>query len=246
MYPKGRSHEMKHWTEDSLMNASLGELAHAREAELRAHVAECAACREAFDHAKSISAALDSGLNSLVAGAPSASFESRLRTRLAAEPAPARISQFWAAWVPATAAAFALASALLIAVHVSSVRNRPAPAISPTSQASANPSAPDRPSAASASVSSTVAMARPSLQATSRRITRPTRPEVLVEPGQLEAALQFADAIRTGSVNASQLVVINEELSKPLEIKELQIPPLEDPRVNSNQSPKSAEDSSSR
>jgi len=244
MHPKGRAHKMKHWTEHSLMDAVLGELTTAREAELRAHVAECAACREAFAHAKVARAAVDEGMKELVSGEPSANFESRLRARLAAEPAPGRIHQFWPAWAPATAAAFALASTLLIAAHVSSVRNRPAPAISPISQASANPSVPDRPSGAS--MSSTVAMARRSLQATSRRIKHRAGLEVLVEPGQLEAALQFADAIRTGSVNALQLVVINEELSKPLEIKELQIPPLGELRGESNPSPGSAEDSSSK
>jgi anti-sigma factor RsiW len=237
---------MKHWPNDSLMNAALGELTPAREAELRAHVEECAACREAFDHAESVSAALDGGLNSLVSGAPSANFESRLRTRLAAEPAPARISQFWPAWGPAMAAAFVVV-ALFLSVLISHLPRR----ASPPQEAHVADKTPAPPVVRAATPVTPSLPAVPPHSRVAHYAVRatpapPAEPEVLVEPGQLAAALQFADAIRTGSVNASQLVVINEELSKPLAIKELQIAPLEKPHVDSNQSPKSAEDSSSR
>ena len=222
---------MRHWTEDSLMNAVLGEITTAREAELRAHVAECAACREAFAHAKVARAAVDEGMKELVSGEPSANFESRLRARLAAEPAPGRIHQFWPAWAPATAAAFVVV-ALFLFVQISHLPRRANPPqeahvadkkAKPPLARAINPASPSQ---------RTAPLHSPVQHTARATLARPAGPEVLVEPGQLEAALQFADEVRSGHVDGEKLLAAEESANAPLEIKPLEVVSLMPPQFD--------------
>ena len=54
-------------------------------------------------------------------------------------------------------------------------------------------------------------------------------PEVLVEPGQLEGAMQLADALRSGRIDGAKLIAAERQLYAPLEIKPLEIVPLSPP-----------------
>ncbi len=241
-----------------MTDASLGALAPGREPDLLAHAAECEACREAYQHARELAAMVDRGIESLVAGEPSQQFLPRLRARLAQEPAPARFH--WAAWgavAPAPArrlapggfrrlpvlatGALVLGVLVLVMLARSPRHNNPNPGVSV-----ANQSEPSPPQAVAMKPPSQLTAAEPPRVARAHRAGRPAashsrEPEVLVEPGQLEAALQFADAVRSGRVNAVQLVAADEESSKPLEIK-----PLEELQTDTNHPPQSSEDSSSR
>jgi len=62
-----------------------------------------------------------------------------------------------------------------------------------------------------------------------------------VPPGQFEAVMQFADAIRSGRIDGKQLLAAEQETDKPLKIKPLEIAPLVEP--SSDISPKQPADS---
>ena len=62
---------------DWLSDAALGALDPKREAELRAHVAGCEACRAALESEQALFAAMDAGLESSVASEPSPAFVAR-------------------------------------------------------------------------------------------------------------------------------------------------------------------------
>jgi len=218
---------------DWLTDAALGELAVGREPELLAHAAECDACREAYRHAREVSAfadQIDRGVESLVSGEPSPHFNSRLRARIAGDEAsPWRIT--WHAWTPIAAGLVALA--ILLVAFVSrtprtnppSVADKPNVTIGPSH--TTNPPAP--PPVISAANRPTVATS-PSRDHGVKRAKSHRGPEVLVEPGQLAATIQFADALRSGRIDGPKLLAAQQRLDAPLEIKPLEIAPLSPPQ----------------
>ena len=222
---------MKDW----IGEAALGELAPARERELLAHAQECGECREAYQDARALRAFVDRCVASLVSGPPSPQFEARLRTRLAAEPAPRRSWQLWPAWVHATAGAFAVAALLLVALlwhsprpanpnTTAPVANRvqPSPATAPPAPEPAlalNPRAPLAQSSSSRHEHASNQVRRIAQRAPARAAA----PEVLVEPGQFAAIEAYAEATRTGRVDGKEILADQEKMRRPLEIKPIEI-----------------------
>jgi hypothetical protein len=96
------------WIEE----AALGTLGAARLAQLKAHLAACVECRQAFETEKGLLAAIDQGMAARVTGSPSAQFAAGVRMRLAQQQAAQRRSWWRTAWSPAFALA-ALAVVLL-------------------------------------------------------------------------------------------------------------------------------------
>ncbi|HKS80495.1 MAG TPA: zf-HC2 domain-containing protein [Candidatus Acidoferrales bacterium] len=223
---------LKNWMAD----AALGALSPEREADLRAHIEECAACREAFDEARATFSAIDRGIESLVNGAPSAQFEVRLRARLAAEPAPRRFWQLWPAWVPATAGAFAVAGLLLVALLWHSPRpasrNTTPPVANRVQPNHATPPAPEPALALNPPASLTPVppprhehAGSPARRVAQRAPAHPAEPEVLVEPGQFAAIVQYSEALASGAIKGDQVIAAGRAMEKPLEIKLLEIKP---------------------
>lgn len=213
--------------EDWLTDASLGELASVRKAELRAHAAECQQCREAYNRARELSVfaeQIDRGIESLVAGEPSPHFHSRLRARIAEESAPAHVN--WRAWTPVAASAIALAI-LLVAVALRSPRvNAPYVAKNtPAPSASAQTSNPPT-QAVSAGENSRSRPLHSHNQPVNVRAKPHAEPKVLVEPGQLAAIMQYADAVHASHVDGEKLLAAQQQANAPLEIKPIEIVPL--------------------
>ena len=223
-----------------LTDAAVGMVAADDERELLAHVRECASCREAYQHARELANFVDRGLESLVAGEPSAQFGSRLRARIAKERSAARTN--WFTWRPA-AAALALA-ALIAAVVLLRTPQRRMPQVIPVR------TAPDvaRSSKLPASEPLTKtqishAQAEPAARVGLRRQFAASRvpalrgfvqrePEVLVPPGQLQLLVQFASDIRSGRIDGKQLIAADAQVRKPLNIAPLAIAPLRKPDVD--------------
>jgi hypothetical protein len=212
---------------------ALGELTPKSELELLAHVAECGACREAYDRAKAVRSLVDSGVETLVAGEPSPQFMTRLRGRIAAEPVPERWS--WDAWriweqasrQPLSYAAGAVALATIVAVLVMGLPRRH---ISAPSVAEVPPTISVSPSVAANSPKTSVIPEQPrkklaSIPAPSPRTQR--EPEVLVPKGELLAVVRFYEAVHGTPVNSEQLYAAQQEPQKPLELKPIEITPLE-------------------
>ena len=212
---------------------ALGELNPKSELELLAHVAECEACREAYDHAKAVRSLVDRGVETLVAREPSPQFVTRLRARIADEPAPKRWSwDAWRIWEQATQrrlsyAAGAVVLATILAVLVMGLQRGHVSAptvVEVTPRTSASPSVatnspktfaiPEQPRKKLASV-----------PAPSPRIQR--EPEVLVPKGELLAVAQFYEAVHRTPVQSEQLYAAEQEPQKLVELKPIEITPLE-------------------
>lgn len=218
---------------DRITALALGELHPKRELELLAHAGECDACREAYEHAARVRDGVERGVESLVAGEPSPHFAARLRARIAAEPAPARMP--WLKWTPVAAATLALAALLAaLMLRIQEPRHSIAPDVSALAPA-ATPIAPSNPPA-SEPVASVVQVTRPRhtvvrAAAPSPRLAsqEPEIPPVLVPPGQLAAALKLSDALSEKPADGQQLVAAANKAAEPLKINDLSVPPLDKP-----------------
>ena len=203
---------------DRIAGVALGTLPASEDAELVAHLDACDACRAAYRRAGEVATLVDRGVSSLVEGAPSAAFVVRLRARLAEEAAPMRWA--WGTRIAAAAGGFALAGALFLgAIHL--VRGgRPNTVIAWRTSP---------PALRAAGIS---AMPHSPLPIRRARVVRSMRSAhaneslILVDPGQLAAVREFASAVATGRVNGKQLVAGQRKVEQPLEIGNLEIPPL--------------------
>jgi hypothetical protein len=218
---------------ERMSDLALGKLNPKSELELLAHVAECDACRKAYDHAKAVPSLVDRGVETLVAGEPSPQFMTHLRGRIAAEPAPKRWS--WEAlrdWEqvarqPLSYGVGAVALATIMAVLIISLPHRH---ISAPSVAEVPPTISLAPSVAANSPKASAIPEQPrkklaSVPAPSPKIRR--EPEVLVPKGELLAVVRFYEAVHSTPVDSEQLYAAQEEPQKPLELKPIEIAPLE-------------------
>jgi len=218
----------------SMTDAALGVLPPGEERELCAHAKVCADCRGKWDAARALAAAVDGGVASLVAGEPSPEFQTRLRARLADEPVPSAWPFLtWPVW---SAGALAVAAAVLVVLLI-----RWPGRVSTTPEIAANTSAPVENSAAApvepVRAPVPVPVHAPATQtdaprravASTRRDAQPFPFEVLVPKGQLSAAVLLSEAASDGRIDGAQLSAFAELTGKPLEVKALQIAPLENP-----------------
>lgn len=215
---------------DWMRDAALGALAPRRERRLLEHVRECDACRKAYQHTRELAGMVDRGVESLVAGEPSPHFAARLRARIAEEPSPARLA--WLTWKPlaASLAVAALIAAVVLFRGLQRANPRPtAGLVRPEANSNASRPASDlRPRSQGSNEHPRLAVRGPShRQLVARHTPSRREPEVIVQPGQLEAVMQFAAEIRSGHIDGKQVIAANLELDKPLEIKSIEIAPLE-------------------
>jgi len=213
-----------------ITDAALGDLPADREPELLAHTLECAACREALHHARTVHEFVDRGVESLVVGEPSPQFATHLRRRIVQESEQLRSP--WTAWAPIIAGALALAVFLAILVTRRPVHNRSNPSV-----ASAVYPISESPAALAASAPTSQNATRTRSQRNSNRGTRvrpatTALPEIIVPKGQLAAAVQLSAAISSGRADGSQLLAAQREYEKLLEVKPIEIAPIEIPALD--------------
>jgi Putative zinc-finger len=213
---------------------ALGELSPKSELELLAHVGGCEACREAYDYAKAVRTVVDESVEALVAGEPSAQFMTRLRARLAKEPAPSGWN--WDVWkffenqsgerFSYLAGAFVVATILIVAIVGSPRRHVAAPSSLEGLETSFAPPIAAKPANEISNIS--MNPERPRKPSSARLVSSPnSQPEVLVSKGQLLAVAEFYEVTRSSRVNAGQIYAAQEEPQKPLEVKPIEITPLE-------------------
>jgi anti-sigma factor RsiW len=213
-----------------LTDAALGELRAEHETELLAHALECEACREALGHARAVRDFVDRGVESLVAGEPSPRLAAQLRRRIAQECESPRFS--WMAWGPVMAGALALATVLVIMFARRPMHTTSDPSVaSAVSPLSALPAA----SATSGPRSQDAARTpgqRHLEQSALVRTAATALPEIIVPKGQLIAAMRLSVAIDSGQVDGKQLLAAGEQYRTPLEVKPIEIAPLETPALD--------------
>ena len=219
---------------EQMKNFALGKMSPKRELELLAHVAECEWCRETYNHAKAVRALLDDSVEALVAAEPSAQFMTRLRAKLASEPAPSRWN--WDLWrffedqsgerLSYAVGAFVLATILIVAIVGSPRRHIAAPSSVEVLGTSFAP--PIAATPASEISNRSMNPERPRKPSSARLVSSPnSQPEVLVSKGQLLAVAEFYEATRSRRVNAGQIYAAQEAQQKLLEVKPIEITPLE-------------------
>jgi acyl transferase domain-containing protein len=219
---------------ESMLDAASGALLGSLRADFDAHARDCAACREEFQRVQALLRAIDDGVRTSVAVEPSPSLVARVRQQLAAQSAPASARWLRNAWLAAAGACAALAILLLVArtlhrfdqPHV----GQPSSPVAVFSTPSRSPMPPNRrPVVESAR---TVPPRKSALMLTrhsSLRTLRPSAPEpqVIVEPGQMQAILQLVAAMQRGQVDGARLLAGEKKAFAPLEIRPLTIVPLQ-------------------
>ena len=211
-----------------MTSAALGALGARDEAELRAHAAGCGACRREWDAMHSLVAAVDRGVEAMVAGEPSPQFTARLRARIAEEPAPGARAFF--TWPRITMVASAAAAVLLAVLLVRAPERgwQPSPVAVSTPaqiepQMSAKPKATQEPAASAGLAVPHHRIARAQSQPASFSM------EVLVPRGQISAALVLSEGVSAGQIDGAQLSQLAEQSAEPLAVKALVVAPLESP-----------------
>jgi hypothetical protein len=218
-----------------MTDAALGALAPGRAPELLTHAAQCDPCREAYQHAQEVAAFVDRGIASLVSGEPSPHFAARLRARIAVQRAPGRFRLPFVA--PASSQLFAVVTGVLIfAILLFVVAEHPLLHVNPNQAITAANQIPS-PSPQVVAVNPSFQPIAPEPPRASRAhrsiqpaTPRSSEPEVLVQPGQFAAVMQFADALNVGSINGEKLLAAQQPLEKPLEVAPIEIPLLDAPK----------------
>jgi len=201
--------------------------------ELRAHFANCAACRTAFAQEQSLFSSMDEGLRAAANAEVPPSLLPRVRARLADEAAPRRM------WTqPMIFAAASVALALAIFLYVRPYHSRPdnqakrTPQI-PVSEMPATNVRRQNSGPATQMVSSNVNNSRTPGHSTLLRPVASSQPEVLVPPDEREAFFSFVIAVQQhGDVAAALLAPSPKKQDalvtvEPLQIAHLEVKPLE-------------------
>lgn len=222
-----------------MIDATTSSLAKLRRVEFERHLSECAACREEFQRAQTLLQAIDEGVRANVAAAPRPELLVNVRQRIAAQEQHAPIWSRRKAWFAAAGACAALAIFVFAVVTLQrptrDYARRPIPAASQPNLAVA-------PSKRSAGVepAESIPSRKPALVAARRKASRRMRrhakePEVIVEPGQMQAVMQFVAEERKGTINGAAIVKGIQASQKPLQIKPLEFTPLDS--SDENQAP---------
>jgi len=210
------------WLDD----AALGVLPPSCEAELRAHLGACAACRVELERAGRLQTAIRLGIEASLAAELSRDFAARLSRRMAEESSHSRV------WLSGWKIAAAGAVGMLALVGVwRAHRGGPSVETAVRTEAPGNRVQRQGPRLAQPpGAGSRAALAVPRVLAQRHphpvrsTTTRPKEPEVLVPAGQWLTILRFQEAVWSGRVDVSSL---RKESGKPVELEELKIPPLE-------------------
>ncbi len=236
---------------EQMLDATSASLSGALLAAFDAHLCDCAACRDEFRRVQSSVQKIDQTLSVSLTAEPSAQLVANVRKNILqdinAQPHGAAAWRRWSAW--ATAAGVCAAFAILLFVARTShkfnqpVRNSAVAqtSASPNSKLTAHPAL--NPPFDAASLS-------PHLRNPAFRLARHTspraphakavEPEIIVEPGQMQAILQLVAATQRGQSNGANLLNIDKKAVEPLEIKPIVIAPLKIAPLDNEAAPASS------
>lgn len=215
-----------------MLDAAAGDLPARQTDAFVAHIRDCVACGVEFERLRRLTEAIHRGVAAQVAAEPSPEYFADVRRKIAADTAPANAR--WWRWAPAAACAAALV--LATTVWMMWPKSAKPDQVAKTAPASnsrtvASHAALNRASvgavAAAPSHLSSAASIRRVVVRSQPRIER--EPEVLVPPGEAEAVMELAAALRSGKVDGTKLMADLQKVEQPIEIKPLFIAPLASP-----------------
>jgi hypothetical protein len=211
--------------ENQLMDLALDGLLPEREAELREHLRECAACQADFERQRQLVAVMDRGLEQVATAEPSPEILARIRVKIGEQPPPRR---GWSRgrW-PAVAGAMA-AAALLAYLMIPGGEAPLAPTNTPPVATEQEPQPQLAETAPPAAVKSP---RRPIRSAPAAVATHTAQPEVLVPRDQEEAVAWLYRVQQREPKRFDQVMAAVAEQAKasaaPVQVQELQTAPLE-------------------
>ncbi|HEV2340450.1 MAG TPA: hypothetical protein VGS15_01470 [Candidatus Acidoferrales bacterium] len=216
-----------------MTDAATGGLSAPQQTEFELHICECTRCREDYGRVRALLQEIDRGIVSRCDAAPSVEFLARVRRRITAESAPAKV--IWSPWTPAAACAAVLviASAIWMTWPRGAKPHGVASTKSgDTSLATASHVAPDASGTGSEVVHTnpapSVAAVRRIAARSSRRVERqPNALQVIVPPGQVKALMQLVAALQSGKIDGAKLLSEQQGADQPIDIKPLVIPLLD-------------------
>lgn len=217
---------------EQMLDATSDSLAGGIRTAFDTHLSGCAECAEEFRRVQTLAQAMDRSLRASLSVEPPPQLISNVRREIIAPP---HRKTWWgerSAWLTA-AGVCAVLAILVLAVRSSHELNSPA---QNHSTASINvPSTPKpavRPPVNAAMQAATATQPRKPAVAivshVSQRVShqRSTEPEIIVDPGQMQAILRFAAAAESGQIDGAKLLIDQKKSAEPLEIKPLTISPL--------------------
>ena len=230
---------------ECMTGAADATLSGSLQADFDAHLCDCAACREEFRRAQTLLQAINDGLSASVAAEPSPRLIANVRQRIAEQ--QCRAPAWWQerVWLTVASACAALAIFLFAAqtLHKFNARipnDAPSPIVA--SSTPTHPAAPlNRGPAVESATSAQPRKPAPlfARHTSPRALDRPApEPEIIVEPGQMQAILEFAAASRSGQIDGAKLLADEKKSAAPLVIEPIPIaPPLNVTALNDDAAP---------
>lgn len=221
-----------------MLDAASAALSGGVRAAFDAHLHDCAACREEFCRVQTLVQKIDRTLSVSLTAEPSAQLVANVRKNILqdvnAQPYGAEAWRRWSTWATAVGVCAAFAILLFVArtsrkfnppIHDSAAVHTSG---SSTSKLTARPRL---------NADTEVAVTQPRklalgrhapLRASHAKAGEPevTKPEVIVEPGQMQAILQLVAETQRGQIDGANLLNSEKKAAEPLEIKPLVIAPL--------------------
>jgi Putative zinc-finger len=234
---------------ESMADAADAALSPSLRTEFDVHLRDCATCREELRRVQMLLEAINDGVSASVAAEPSPQLIANVPQRIAEQ--QYRAPAWWRqrAWLTAASACATLAI-LLFAARTTHKLNQPlrGPVPNPIASSSApsNPSgSPTRRPAVESATSVPPRKPAPlfARHASPPALDRPApEPEIIVEPGQMRAVLEFVAALKSGQVDGTELLGSQREANQPLEIKPLVIAPLKISALKDESGPSTSND----
>lgn len=214
-----------------MTDAGSGVLSSKRRADFEAHLRDCAACREEFDRVRVLLRAIDSSVSGSVAAEPSPQLAARIRQAIAEQSNHAW--EWWprSAWLTAVGICAVLAICFFVA---RTSRNAQQPVSHYASYLANTLSAQNGTAKTPGRVPARMftdshSPRRPALAAHRAAVRVPwsaSEPEIIVEPGQMQAILQLVAATQRDQLDGANLLNSQKKAAEQLEIKPLVIAPL--------------------
>lgn len=216
-------------------NAASASLADDTLAAFNAHLCGCAACQNEFRRVQTALQEIDHTLSASLAAEPSAQLVANvlqnIRQDVNSQPHRATAWTRWRAWLTAAGVCTAIAL-VFFAARISHKLNPPLhdAATVQTSDPSTTKLIPHPNFKASVDASATqsrkpapMRVLHASLRTTHKKAAEP---QVIVQPGQMQAILRFAAAMQRGQIDGAQFLAGQRAINEPIEIKPLPITPL--------------------